>query len=47
MAKPKIEAEKKIYTCPEITIYGTVSQLTQHKLVSGRLDGGQHFAKTA
>lgn len=46
MEKSESREQKKPYTSPELSIYGTVSQLTQHKVVSGHLDHGPNFEKT-
>ena len=47
MEKPVEQGKKKIYNPPELTVYGTVLELTQHLARSGRLDGGRNFARTA
>jgi hypothetical protein len=40
MAKPVGREPKKPYSSPIITVYGTVQELTQHKLGSNGNDGG-------
>ncbi len=41
MAKPVGREPKKPYSPPIITVYGTVHELTQHKLGSHGGDGGK------
>jgi len=41
MAKPVAREPKKPYSSPIITIYGTVHELTQHKIGSHGNDGGK------
>jgi hypothetical protein len=35
---------KKIYSRPQLTVYGTVQDLTQKTGASGQLDGASHGA---
>ena len=41
MVKPVIREPKKPYSSPIITIYGTVHELTKHKLGSHGNDSGR------
>jgi len=41
MGKPVKREEKKPYSKPKLTVYGTVRELTQRVGTSGRRDGGR------
>jgi len=40
MDKPEKMGPKKTYTCPRLTVYGTVRDLTQNLGRHGNKDGG-------
>jgi hypothetical protein len=44
MLKPAKRDNKKPYSCPIITVYGTVQELTQKKGLRSNNDGG-HFPR--
>lgn len=46
MEKSQDQEKKKTYVSPELSVYGTVAQLTQHHDHNGNLDGGRNFLKT-
>jgi hypothetical protein len=46
MGKPAKQEPKKPYSPPELTVYGTVQDLTRSTGASGQPDGGHHLGAT-
>jgi hypothetical protein len=44
MVRRQKREPKKTYSCPQLTVYGTVRDLTQKTGSSGHLDGAAHGA---
>jgi hypothetical protein len=43
MLKPVKRDSKKLYSCPKLSVYGTVQQLTQKVGLRQTADGGPRF----
>jgi hypothetical protein len=46
MPKPVDKGPKKSYSPPELTVYGTVAELTQRVGTHGNSDGGHALGQT-